>query len=814
MILPRSPFCLKVALCFMLAFTSAQACGPDFFPDTFVRTARPDLPEQFVKGKLGLLQPGFARADLFVAYRYLNGGILDSTEQKGWEPTYPLSEQEYGTQSPESPPSENGSTSDAPIGRWVLARNAFPDAPPGPIGQEGTIDVHTSQGFHYEDHFLNCSDDAFRNATEILQARAVAWGKTSPYLLDWIHAQDKVFSNCSGGVAIPSPAPAGSPPLLVADRAYQTAAAHFYSRAFPIAATEFISISKDKFSPWQPISGYLAARALIRQAFFARPDAQARADYDPATMRSAEDQIRTYLSGNPTPEWRSAAEKQLALIRIRLDPEQRIRELASLVSGPGHDANYRQDLQDLLWTSAAKTPDGLRAEPELYRQVPDENNPKRQRYVTEVEANDTAAGERQRAFNNSSPQRTLAPILDWTLTFQSLSVDAPKHALDQWRSTHTLPWLVAALVLAPDKTDSVSDLLDAAAAIPVTSAAWETIAYHRARLLIAAGHSNEARADVAKLSLHVQQISGANREPSTVNAVRGLEMLTAPTAADFLSFVPRSMLLASSQEYSSVRDCQEVMKNPARHYNCVQHVGIDQLDKDAAKIFNKQAPLSFWLMAANSDSISSELRMAIAEEGWTRSILLEEVAKTASFLALLPEPLREQAIAGGSPLAPWMTLARNPGLRPYLNSGFQRAYSFDFVESYRDNWCYKLDDASGSSLPATFLTSVGRQEGVDEANRLANIRSLYVGRRIIHEVQANVDDPQAAEALFLILRMIRYGCVEPASATPNSGDVYTPMGNDGQEAKGLQELKRDAAKMLRQHYASSPWTKKAAPFVG
>jgi len=345
---------LKAALAAMLALTAAQACGPDFFPDTFLRTARPDLPGQFVKGRLGLLQPGFARADLFVAYRYLNGGTLDSAEQTGWSPTYPLSEQMYG-QTPDSMTPEARSTTGTPVERWAIARDEFPDAPPGPVGQQGTIEVHTAQGFQYEDTFLNCGGDAFRNATETLLARTKLWGKTSPYLLDWIHAQDVVFSNCSAGAATPAPAPAGSPALLIADRAYQTAAAHFYGREFAASAQEFVAISQDKASPWQPISGYLAGRVLVRQAFFARPDAQAQADYDAAIMRSAEKQLRAYVAGKPAPEWCSAAEKLLALIRIRVEPEQRTRELAALVSGPRHDANYAQDLEDLLWITAAKT---------------------------------------------------------------------------------------------------------------------------------------------------------------------------------------------------------------------------------------------------------------------------------------------------------------------------------------------------------------------------------------------------------------------------------------------------------------------------
>jgi len=802
---------ITVFLWSVLAFTGAQACGPDFFPDTFVRTSRPDLPQQFVKGRLGLLQPGFVRADLFVAYRYLTGGTLDGAEQKAWSPTYPLSEQVYGQPEPSLAGGDGGSaTPDTPPARWALARKEFPDAPAEAIAQDGKMEVRTAQGFQYENNFLNCTDDAFRNARETLEARSKLWGKDSPYLLDWLHGQDAVFNNCSGGKVLPAPAPAGSPLLLIEDRAYQTAAAHFYGQEFPQAAAEFIAISTDRSSPWQPISGYVAARVLIRQAFFACPDAQAQADYDPALMQSARDQLRTYLASNPSPQWKKAAEAQLALVRIRLEPEERIRELAALTGGPNHDANYAQDLQDLLWVTSARTPDGLRAQPEPWMQIADESNPGHTRSMTNDEAERAVIAVRQGAFDSSAELRSTAPILDWAITLQSLSASAAAHALDQWRSTHALPWMLAALVLVPNDKSAPDDLLAAAATVPDGSPAWQTINYHRARLLLAAGRITEARAVLAGLSSKLQQSPPGEREPSSINAVRGLEMLAAPTAAEFFSFVPRTMLLASSEEHSSVLECLEVKKNPARHYNCVSSVAVDQLDADAATVFNQQAPLSVWLSAAKSTSFSSQLRTAIAVEGWTRSILLGDRERAMSFLMLAPEPLRTQATQR-SPLAPWMTLARNPGLRPYMNAGTQRAYSYDFVESYRDNWCYQPDAFATPPVPATFLSIAERQEGTDEARRLASIRSVFVGHQIIREVEANVQDPQAAEALFLILRMVRYGCTEPASVVTNSN--VSPSIPYTDEAKELLQLKQDAARLLRKHYAASPWTKKAAPFV-
>jgi hypothetical protein len=696
----------------------------------------------------------------------------------------------------------------SPLTRWELLRKEFPDAPPGPVSQDGTIRIKTEQGYEYNESFLNCNDDAFRKAAETLENRAKVWGKNSPYLLDWLHAQDVVFSNCSSGSAAPSAAPAGSPLLLTQDRAYQTAAAHFYGRDFQNAAAEFVAISKDRSSPWQQISGYVAARVLIRQAFFVRTTPEPQSDFDPALMQSAASQLRAYLAGGPPPAFRRAAEAQLALVRIRTEPEARARELAEIVGGPSHDANYAQDMQDLLWVTNAKTPEGLRAHPSPWVQIPDAAHPGQMRTVTPEEAVKLAAQEREAAYEGSGPVRALSPMLDWAISVQSPSPAAADHALRQWRSTHTLAWMAAALMLTHGDEGKIDDLLKAAARVPSTSPAWQTILFHRARCLLASGHAAEARNVLADFSSKLDELPAAQRPPSSVNALRGMKMLAAPTEAEFLSFVPRTMLLATSEESSSVSECQEAMKNPARHYNCVHSIDPDQMDADSASVLNEQAPLSVWLSAAQSTSLPSQLRTAIAVEGWTRAVLLEDKEKAAAFLPLLPEALRSQA--GEDPaLGAWMTLVRNPGLRPYVNGGIQRAYSYDFVESYRDNWCYRREE--GPSLPATavFLTSRQEQQGAEEARRLASLRVVSIGEEIVRGVKADTQNPQAAEALFLILRMIRYGCVEAAPvAEHNPGVTPTP------ESQQLLALKREAARLLRQHYAGSTWTRKAAPFAG
>jgi hypothetical protein len=802
----------------LLGLASAQGCGPDFRADVFVRVNRPDRPAEYPKGKLGLLQPTFARADLLVAYRYLSGGTLDAEEQKGWQPTYDDDEPEWEIEAQQRAAGNygRGVIPDTPIGRWVLARKDYPDAPPGSISQFRVMRVPVGSG-SYEVDYLNCGDDAFRTATLTLADRAARWGKASAPLKDWLRAQDAVFSNCKDGRIIPEAATAGSPALLVADRAYQTAAAEFYSGNYSAARAQFAAIGKDGASPWQPLGGYVAARVLLRQAFSQALDPSKEVnEYDPALMKQAREALRAYLATAPAPppNLQKAAGALLNLVRIRTEPEVRVRELGALVGGSGasHDPNYQQDATDLLWYVNAKTPEGLRAQPNVYAQEPDEKHPGVLRPATPQEIASATLERRHDAYAATKAERALSPLVDWAITFVSLDPAAGAHALAEWRRTDALPWLVAALALAPEGREP-ADLLVAAAAMPENSPGWQTAAYHRVRLLLGVGRAAEAR---AVLGAVVPRMA-AESEPSSVNAFRALEMRASPTLAEFVTFVPRTVLLRTSEEKLALDECREVMKNPSRHYNCLPALSPTEMDGDAAAMLNGSAPLGVWAQVARAGSLPGALRQVVAQAGWTRAVLLKDTGAASEFLPLLPVALREQVSAdSGIGFSEWMALARNPGLTPYLTGGTQRGYSWDFVESYRENWCYKPPTEPAGS--AAFLTAPDKAEGARQEQALEGINAATLGLNIVSYARAHADEPRAAEALYLVLRMVRYGCVEARAPVSKEVSPQTGMIVAGPpptpEEEALYRLKMDAARLLRERYAASPWTKKAAPFAG
>ena len=799
-----------VALACAALFSSAQACGPDFYPDVFVRTSRPDLPPRYAGGRLGILQTGFASADLFVAFRYLNGGGLTPGEQKGWSPTYSLAEQYYGNL-----PSRPGSDEPQPptaITSWTAERALYRGAPKAAIDPNFEEKITTPQGYSYNATYSNCADDAFRTAAATLKARAATWGASSPTLLNWLEAQDAVFAACSASVSAPQPVPAGSLRLLQQDRAYQLAAAHFYSRDFDAAEQEFQAIAADKSSPWSNTAGYVAARVLIRKSFLSLKDAQAPSDFEPASMQAAGRLLRAFLATDPPPPWKRSAEAQLALVRIRLEPETRTRELAALLAGPGEDPNYKQDIKDLLWVMGYRVPDGLRADAEMWDSVKAADGTMQTRRLSPVEAERLAVIKRDKAYQDSSAFRAVAPILDWTITLRALSSENAAHALAQWKQTRSLPWLIAALMLAPDNAAPDSALLQAAAAVRPDSPAWETASYHRARLQIAAREFAAARSTIATLQSALDSKPSKQQEPSTRNALRGLVMRVAGTRGDVFAHLSRRVLLAASETSSSGADCAEVMKHRKDWHHCLTPDEWE-VDTDAARLLNEQAPLSFWIEAAKSASIPQPLRRSIAMQGWTRAILLGDTASAIALQPLLPEPLRRE-LSSPSSLTPWVVLARNPGLQPYVDRGIQRAYSYDFVENYRLNWCYNPSEYV-TPLPTPFsLTTHEFQLGQAQFSKLSTLRAVDVGQKIIAAVEAEPSNSQAPESLYLVLRMIRYGCNPIKEAGTPIDFSLSDLSLDVRTGEQLLKLRRDAGRLLRRHYAKSPWTRKAAPFVG
>jgi hypothetical protein len=807
---------LSLVLLVVLPLVSVEACGPDFYPDVFVRKMRPDNPKEYAAGKLGILLPTFPRADLIVAYRYLNGGTLTQAEQSAYTPTESyyewMHEEIAGSQ--ETWEQHQAKT---PASIWQHERSALVGS--DELVQQGRqLQIHRADGSTFSPDYENCTDDAFVNAVSVLHARTKSWGAKSDDLLDWLHGQDAVFANCRGNAAItPADAPLAASQLLKQDRAYQKAAALFYQARFDDATQAFETIGRDAQSPWSGRARYLATRAMVRKAFLSPKSSlgDRMAEFDPALMKQAQSAIEALLQETATDLPRNALRKELEFVRLRTEPKARIHELSTALVGPKTDADYAQHLTDLTWyLDANLNNQAIREDAGVDVSLPQDQlmhgkTPTQQQRMEPF----------QKAYRDASVLRGWSPLVDWLITLQSPADEARKHAIAEWKKSEQLCWLVAALAKANAQDAEAGALVEAAAQVPLGSPAWETTNYHRIRLLIGLGRSAEAR----KLLAEALPLIKASKHQSSLNLYRGLLMRSAQSLDEALSFVPRTVLYRVSEQQSALDECIAVMKDPRRKYDCKKDTEYAEFGADAASLFNLEAPLGVIADASASPKLPGNLRQSLAIVAWVRAVLLHDDAIAARVFSALPQKVQAQAGAGTG-FKPLVTLVRNPGLRPYLDAGVQRSYSFDFIESYRDNWWCKEWELSWwenswqqrgypneglirSGETAAFLTPAQRAEGERQSVQLraTDDAEIVLGQRVIAYAKDHPADSNVAESLYLVLRMVRYSCAYDYGVdTPESKQML----------KQETEIRQTAARLLRQRYASSPWTKKAAPFIG
>ncbi len=795
---------LIVALVVIPLFT-AQACGPDFYPDVFVMKMRPDHPKEFAIGKLGVLLPTYPRADLTVAFRYLNGGNLSATEGAAYQPTYTYHDPEWEKQW--NTPDTAAGKRDDPAQTWQTIHARYAAAPK--VEQERESKIQQPDGEISRSNYENCNGDAFLRAVSTLQSRAKTWGERSPDLVDWLNGQDAVFANCSSRVPkLPTAAPPGSSALLKTDRAYQIAAAEFYGMRFEDARKSFEAIAQDSGSPWQSLARYLAARCLVRQAFYAKSsnNGGSTATFDPVLMRQAAVLLESLRKEKSPGISRQAIQKELDLVRLRIEPTARLRELADALAAPKTDPEYEQHLQDFTWYLDMQLDEKAVREDTSQDALDSFEYPGNQSSLT----SNAKSALFSKTYTELASLRSSATLVDWLVTFQSPAQEASEHALAEWKKTSQLYWLVAAISKASEKDRDVNDLIAAAEQVKPDSPAWESLTYHRARLLIALNRAEEARALLDQI---MPQIRATGRDSST-NLYLGLRMRASANLKQAMSYAPRKILSHSSEEQAALDECIDVMKNPKRKYDCKTELNPTQFSADAASFFNTQAPLATLADIANSDMLPDQLRSSVAMMAWTRSVLLKDDAIAGKLFPLLPTKLQQEA-GTGTGFHALMSILRNPGLRPYLDAGVQRSYSYDFVQSYSDNWWCKNWQAGGfaqNEAPmrkerAAFLTAEQTKEVERQTSELERQGSaeVFLGGLVLAYANDHPADTDVPESLYLVLRLIRYGC---------SRGYWENEAAAKEESQKVTAIQKAASRLLRQRYAASPWTRKSAPFAG
>jgi hypothetical protein len=597
--------------------------------------------------------------------------------------------------------------------------------------------------------YLNCTDDAFHTAVLTLQARQAKF--TAAEMQDWLRGQDEVFANCSGGPMIPKPAPDGSSALLEADRAYQIAAANFYARNFEQAESQFRSIAQDQNSPWPAMSAYLLARCHIRRATLADK---------PEAMAEAESELQAIAKDDSLKPVQPAAASLLQFVRARLNPELRLHELSQSILVKNAGPSLAQDFTDYLFLfykrhGSLKPPDDL---------------------------------------------------TDWLETFRPPT--SSDHAIPRWRATGSLPWLIAALAQAHAGGADTSDLLAAADKIQPDSPAYATVTFHAIRLL---EESNQA-ADARK-RLDTILASRSNYPTSAVNLFLAERMREAESWETFLKYAPR-VPVGSGYDYDG-----ESPSNFTADPQLKRFAGRPIFDADASTILNEQVPLSLLKDAATNSSLPAALRSGIAMAAWVRAVLIDNDAlarELAPLVQTLTPGLSFTAYMGAADkdarkFEALYLMLKNPGLRPFIETGFGRLTPLAKIDDLRDNWWCSFSPQVesyqsnyyhsraqfntplvmlyGNSKPeAAFLAQADRTQADSEWKALKGIAAAptFLSEQAVNYLKTHAAEPRAPEALALAVRSTRYGC----------GDV------------GTSKQSKAAFRLLHSLYQNSDWAKK------
>jgi hypothetical protein len=734
-----------------------NSCGP-FFPEgIFVSQRFPDDVAAFLNGNIGIVQTSFIPRYLALSYRILSGLPLTAAEKsaalKGWQ-LQRGSDGDEGTGAIVDPAlSALGDTQAA----WTRERAQVADAASAKIPTDRAV-----AGSQWET-YSNCLADAFAYAARTLAARAHDHPAEKAALADWVQGQDAVFSNCAGNGAMPNQA--AQPAWLAQDRAYQTAAAHFYRSEFAPAQTIFEQIAADRASPHHALAAYMAGRCLLRSASL-----QAPGEIDQDLLGQAADRFRQIAQGGGP--YAAPAVELLNMIELRTSPGVAAARLGDAISKP--DIHLAQHLVDLAYVH-------------------------------------------DNALTHEDDARR-SDLVDWELTMEGLAsapkgvspqTAALKHAAERWRQTGNVAWLVAAL----SKLDSPDpDLVRAAAAVPLSSPAWVSLTYYRLKLLPAGA---PARTEIENV---LAQLKSAHAPRNAINLFTVQARQKAESPAQYARLAPMEQVAEDDDGYGPLPNSGGSLYNAKRSTMAglaVNVAGVERIDFDSAVVFNRQLPLSDLVSLVLDSKWTKQLRFELAMAVWTRAVLLDQPDQARRLTAVMVE--------GEPGWQPWLTayddattpderhvtallaLMRFPSVRPYINAGAGREEGFAAYSSYRDNWwCAGMgwpDYNTGHNFSAGYedpnqvpsVAAPGFVTPATEASARQELAALeripdapeYFGTQALAWVSAHPADKRNADLLGFALRAMRNGC---------NLERTTP-------------LRQQVFNLLHKNYPNSSWAK-------
>lgn len=758
---------LAISVIIMLAgalgWQVVQACGPVFAVAVFHFSRHPDFPRsRFLGGHLGILQPTWARSYLVISWRYLNGIGLDSGERQQAEDYYK---------------DRNTGWWDKTGTDWVKEWTRVRDRVKGVKKPAETLVTQGKFSWSVASNsfFLNCAEDAFRNAANTLGDRIGRFGVQSVAVRDWVNAQNQVFANCDGTAkSIPSPAAPELPQLIRDDRRYQIAAALFYSNSLEQALNAFKTISRDSSSAWWLISRYLVARTMLRMT------------EDPAQPPSAAglfEEIDGILADPQLAPIHSMTLNLLSRNGLRTTDRDYFHHLDNLVSSKHQGNGFRE----ALWNYTTQY-DHLIGAGDPNTLFPDPDAPKADPKL--FESDEMSA---------------------WIFHFQSRDSSSGTYAIERWQQTHSLPWLMVALRHATYELADRHGLLNAAREVTASSPAYETVAWHYYRLLLDGKDKSSVRDGVDAI------LNSGKLTPSSRNLFRSLRMTAASNLLDFVRFALHHPLLITFDSDNAEVGSDEIGDGWYKALLNTYDGRLYRFGQGAAEIINNKFSLRLIREAASSPTLPAHLRRELLLVQLTRALLLgRDLKDSAGKLGQIDPSLatRVQAIVAAESesarrFATVHLILWQPEANPFVNPGIYRQTANGKIDNYRDNWWCPVtssDQTSSRGVPnfaywrevkphplfptqtPSFLTAKDLEEAAEEREALIKSGKAmdFLGSIVLAWARSHPNDPRVPEALHRQIRGTRVTC-------------------DGERDTAIN---RQAFRLLKTRYRNSVWARK------
>lgn len=711
---------MSLMLSSLMAPQMVLACSFGIVP-YFTYPNHPDLPLQpFAKGNLGIVDGSFARSYLFTAHRYFENKPLTADEQQAvvnlWNTRLATTDSGCGTDT----------------SAWLKARMTVPGtAKIETISTEKSIS--NDEAWQY---FCNCQTDAFVTASQTLQTLSTKYGAGSQQVKDWLKAQDEVFSNCGDPpygekkptVAIPSAMPATADAALQQQRAYQIAAANFYAQHFDVARQQFLKIAADSASPWATIAGYLAVRSLIREASLAKT-------MNVAMLKQAYEEL-----------------EKLAALPAYAALKGSIKELQNYISARVAPEDYLRRLVTEPFTS-----DTLG---ELTKVIDNK-----------IGSNDD---DEAVAFTKLPAVLKTTPGVDWVMTFQSKDKEAVAHAIDEWKKTKSVPWLVAAAA-GVEPTDPNADAIVAAASSENSPAAKWTLFYNVNRIKLGKGGKD---AEVRDALDKVLDAPPADLPQGSVNQLQTQRLPLSRNLAEFLRFgVQKPLTVSSTGGTEGVPDDLDNIIKTGK-----PEATRAMFTPEAAVVMSNNLPVGVLTQIAQNTTLPNDLRNNVAWTTWVRAILVgdDASAKTLAPIVKSLNPKKAGLVAAYMAAAtPEDRKFAAVNLMMHFSSAVPNVTSGQLSEDgYGDDsgWWWSAnpvvtsitsdyDDSEVTGFDPQFLTPAQKAQAKAQIAKLGQIEEApnYFAKVVLPYAKAHPADPRVPEALHWFVKSTHYGMTSDAT---------------------------------------------------